>query len=114
VHGITDDDVAGAPGWEQVLPRLLEVTRDRQVLAYNADFDRSVVAADTRRHGLEPAHLADRNRWSCLMEARADRNRSGRRLALYGPHRALGDCRAALEVLRAIAASPAATRGGPR
>jgi hypothetical protein len=112
VHGITDDDVAGAPLWADVLPRLFEVTRGRQVLAYNADFDRGVVEADSRRHGLELAHLAEPGRWGCLMEARSDRHRTARRLALYGPHRALGDCQAALEVLQAIAASPTAPRQG--
>jgi hypothetical protein len=111
VHGITDDDVAGAPGWERVLPRLLEVTRGRQVLAYNADFDRGVVLADSHRHGLEASHLAEPGRWGCLMQARSERHRRWRPLALYGPHRALGDCLAALEVLRAIAASPAGARG---
>jgi Exonuclease len=109
VHGIADADVAGAPSWAEVLPRLAEVTRGRRVLAYNADFDRGVVLADTCRHGLEPEHLADAGRWSCLMHARSMRERAWGRLALYGPHRALGDCRAALAVLREIAASP---RGG--
>lgn len=108
VHGITDADVAGAPRWDRVLPR------DRHVLAYNADFDRGVVLADTRRHGLHPGRLVEAGRWSCLMRARSDRHRSGRRLALYGPHRALGDCQAALEVLRAIAAAPPSIRGGGR
>jgi DNA polymerase III epsilon subunit-like protein len=36
VHGITDADVAGAPPWNEVLPKLLTVTRGRTVLAYNA------------------------------------------------------------------------------
>ena len=46
------------------------------------------------------------------MQARSERLRTGRRLPLYGPHRALGDCLAALDVLREIAASPAGAHGG--
>jgi hypothetical protein len=111
VHGITNSDVAGAPGWEAVLPRLLEVTRDRRILAYNVDFDRGVVLADTRRHDLEPEQLAAAVHWSCLMGARCTGERAWGRLALYGPHRALGDCLAALEFLRAIAVSPGAEDG---
>jgi hypothetical protein len=114
VHGITDADVSGAPSWTEVLPRLLDATRGRKILAYNADFDRQVVLADTSRLGLEPGHLADGDRWSCLMHARGLRERAWGRLALYGPHRALGDCRAALEVLLGIAAGHAGSREGGR
>ena len=51
VHGITDADLAGAPTWADVLPKLLQVTEGRTVLAYNADYDRTVIAADTARAG---------------------------------------------------------------
>jgi hypothetical protein len=104
VHGISDADVAGAPTWDRVLPRLLEVTRGRQVLAYNADFDQGVVVADCQRRGLDAAHLAERERWGCLMQARSDWRRTWRWMPLWGRHRAIGDCEAALDVLRAMTA----------
>jgi hypothetical protein len=36
VHGISDADLADAPVWADVLPKLLAVTENRQVLCYNA------------------------------------------------------------------------------
>lgn len=103
VHGITGADVAGAPQWPVVLPRLLQVTEGRTVLAYNADFDADVIAADCARYGLGPAHLADPSNWGCVMERRADWVGEEKWARLNGGHRALGDTRAALGVLRAIA-----------
>jgi len=106
VHGLSDADVATAPRWPEVLPRLLEVTAGRQVLAYNADFDAGVIAADTARYGLRLAHLGDAGRWGCVMSRRSDWARSRRWLPLCGGHRALSDTREALEVLRDMAAPP--------
>ena len=39
VHNITDEIVANAPTWFQVLPKIQEVLRNRLVGAYNAEFD---------------------------------------------------------------------------
>jgi DNA polymerase III epsilon subunit-like protein len=102
VHGISDQDVADAPRWTEVLPRLLEVTAGRQILAYNADYDMCVVVGDSRRYGLAPAHLDEPQRWGCLMRARSDWSRTRRRLALGGSHCALGDAHAALDCLRTM------------
>src|SRR5262249_41372082 len=62
VHGISDADVADAPPWAEVLPRLLEATRGRTVLAYNAAFDSSTIARHTHRDGLTLGHLGDPDR----------------------------------------------------
>jgi DNA polymerase III epsilon subunit-like protein len=105
VHGLSDQDVAGAPRWSEVLPRLLQVTAGRQILAYNADYDLTVVVGDSRRHGLDPGHLVEPGRWGCLMRARSDWSRSWRQLPLGGRHCALGDAEAALEWLRAMTAA---------
>ncbi|MGK4586110.1 3'-5' exonuclease [Kitasatospora sp. HPMI-4] len=106
VHGISDADVASAPTWDLVLPRLLEVTRGRTVLAYNAEYDRSVTVSDTRRLGLDPQHLGKADTWDCVMEALADWDGSGRWSPLGGGHRALGDAGAALRVLHELAEPP--------
>jgi hypothetical protein len=99
VHGLSDDIVSRAPLWTDVLPRLLEVTEGRTVVAYNAEFDASVVARHTERDGLEPGHLADDDRWSCLMDRRSEWLMKNRWLPLSGGHRALLDCLRAYELL---------------
>lgn len=45
VHGISDAMVADAPTWDRVLPDLLRVTKGRQILAYNEEYDRTNVSA---------------------------------------------------------------------
>ncbi|MGI5186486.1 3'-5' exonuclease [Dactylosporangium sp. CA-152071] len=113
VHGITDTDLVGAPTWAEVLPMLLQVTEGRTVLAYNADYDHTVIAADTRDAGLTLGHLAKPGRWGCVMLARTDWARAYRWLPLGAGHRALGDAQAARQVLLEMTApahQPAPTR----
>jgi hypothetical protein len=45
VHGITDRELAGAPSWAEILPAFLAAVRGRRILAYNAEFDSSAIAA---------------------------------------------------------------------
>ncbi|MFF3731021.1 3'-5' exonuclease [Streptomyces sp. NPDC002476] len=101
VHGISDEDLVAADArtFDKVLPRLRKVTRGRVICAYKAEFDRTVVTRDAERVGKWPMHLADRNNWFCLMESYAAWLRSGRWVALGGSHRALGDAKAARDVL---------------
>ncbi|MFY1573298.1 exonuclease domain-containing protein [Verrucosispora sp. WMMD703] len=104
VHGITDAELADAPTLAEVLPRLLEVTAGRTVLAYNAEFDHATIARHADRDGLDPAHLDDLGTWSCLMGRRSDWQLVRRWLPLGGGHRALGDCQTAYELLCAMTA----------
>ena len=105
VHGIRDVDVAHAPGWPAVLAQLLEVTAGyRAVLAYNAPFDLGRVQSDSARWRLDPGPLGRPDRWSCLMERRMAFLGRDRPMRLNGGHRALGDTRAAREVLLDFAA----------
>ncbi|MCS0606014.1 3'-5' exonuclease [Streptomyces sp. LP11] len=99
VHGITDEMVADKRPFEKVLARLRKVTKGRTVLAYNAEFDRSVVLRDIARTGKRPMHLEPWSNWYCLMEAYAAWVGSHRWLRLGGGHRAAGDCEAARRVL---------------
>jgi len=108
VHGITDAELADAPSWAEVYPRLLDAVGERVVLAYNAAFDRSVVNNTHARAGLAGPLP---QRWECLMEARSTRLRLWRWTALGGGHRALGDAIDAREVLQAIAAAGRPTAG---
>ncbi len=102
VHGITDERVADAPPWADVLPKLLDVTAGRTVLAYNASFDQGVVVQHSHRDGLDPAHLADHRTWSCLMNRRTDWELCRRRLPLNGNHSPLGDCHTAYDLLQSM------------
>lgn len=105
-HGISDADVASAPTWPDVLPELLRITKNRQILAYNADYDIRTIRAECRRYRLHPGHLGGRRNWDCVMHRRSDWLRTRRWLPLGGSHRALDDCLSTLEVLRSLAVPP--------
>jgi DNA polymerase III epsilon subunit-like protein len=93
VHGITDSMVTApdVPDWKTVYKRLLRVTKDRIVLAYNADYDRGVITSDCERHGVRRSRLADIGHWADVMVPRSDHAHSRRWLRNGGGHRALGD-----------------------
>jgi DNA polymerase III epsilon subunit-like protein len=93
VHGITDADVtaAGVPDWGSVYRRLLRVTKDRTMLAYNAGYDRSVIVADCARAGIARTRLDQAEHWADVMLPRADHAHTRRWLPNAGGHRALAD-----------------------
>ncbi|GGM79318.1 hypothetical protein GCM10012275_57360 [Longimycelium tulufanense] len=95
VHGITDEEVTapGVPTWPAVYKRVLRVTKGRTILAYHADYDRSVVARDCERYSIRRTRLADPRLWADVMVPRSDHARSRRWLPNGGGHRALGDAR---------------------
>ncbi|MDH5493638.1 MAG: 3'-5' exonuclease [Myxococcales bacterium] len=49
VHGITDEEVSGAPTFFEALPRILELLEARLPVAYNANFDRRFLLAELDR-----------------------------------------------------------------
>jgi DNA polymerase-3 subunit epsilon len=51
VHGITDDDLANAPRFEDVLPEIIGLVAGRVPVAYNAGFDRKFLHAELARLG---------------------------------------------------------------
>lgn len=106
IHGISDQDVASAPAWPQVLARVVEATAGRTVLAYNAEFDRGRIAYDCARHGVDGGELVRASRWGCVMDRRSDHERRWRWMPLGGGHRALGDALRARAVLLGMTATP--------
>jgi DNA polymerase III epsilon subunit-like protein len=108
VHRISDAMLRDAPRWAEVDEALRELLRGRLVLAYNVAFDRRMLEQTRALHGFRTPLLA---RWEC-----AARGYAGvRRVRLTGleraaklegvlrgvqPHRAVGDARLTLEVLR--------------
>lgn len=106
VHGISDRELRTAPPARKVLDELAAVLVGRRVLAYNAPFDRGVL---TRAYTSEVQALPLWREWGCVMELQSwrmgERAADGRVKALRlesAEHRALGDCRAALDVLHRI------------
>ncbi len=111
VHGITDEDLAGAPTLAQLWPTIAWLLHDARIAAYNAPFDRDALIRSCAAHGIDPGPAADPRRWTCIMRARSrvERRRWQR---LDAGHRALGDAQAAREVLDAIAHGRLLATGG--
>lgn len=111
VHGITDEELAGAPLWRDVAPAFLKAAAGKLVLSYNAPFDRETTVITHRHAGLPESQLRGLQ-WRCVMQARSDWYGIRGRLRLDGhrsgdrAHRALGDAHAARQVLKDIAATP--------
>lgn len=110
IHGITDAMVAAAPTFCEVYPRIVKALKDKRVLIYNSAFDIKILNYCCRLHGLPILKLQKRS--ECLMEWAAQ---WGGDWSYYykdykyfplpsGNHRALGDCLAAFELVKLMAA----------
>ena len=104
VHGITDAELAHAPGWRDIAPEFLAAVEGKQILAYNARFDRDTAGITHEHAGLPAGQLPPLRQWWCLMEALSTWRRVGRWYPLGGNHRARGDAEAARQVLLQLAA----------
>jgi DNA polymerase-3 subunit epsilon len=51
IHGITNEMVANAPTFGDLLPRLEQVLRGREVLVYNAEFDEAKITRSAEANG---------------------------------------------------------------
>lgn len=114
VHGITDDQVAGLPVWDQIVPLLRSHLQDRPVVAFNAPFDASFTPDDWSIEWLDLKGLADEAFGQWHYSETGDWQKSGslenrlRQCGLEpGPaHTAAGDCLSALRLLRYLAGYP--------
>ena len=129
VHQISDEELANAPSFSQVLPQLLEVLEGRLPVAYNANFDRGFLHAELTRLGsstsaiseLPPAFLPDVVWIDPLVWVRElQRDEKSNKLtevcarmgiSVERAHRAADDAEAAGKVLFAIAHQLPATYG---
>ncbi|MCC3498336.1 MAG: 3'-5' exonuclease [Microcoleus sp. PH2017_25_DOB_D_A] len=109
-HGITDEMVVDAPSFPTVYPRIAEILKDKRILIYNAEFDIKILNYCCHLHHLPILKLKKRS--ECLMEWAAQ---WGGDWSYYykdykyfplpsGNHRALGDCTAAFELIKLMAA----------
>ena len=109
IHGITNEMVVDAPTFPEMYPRLVQVSADKQVLIYNADFDINILKYCCKLHGLPL--LGYRKRSDCAMEwyaqfcADYDYDRYGgyKWQPLGGDHSAVGDCQAVFGLLKEMA-----------
>ncbi|MEM1034791.1 MAG: 3'-5' exonuclease [Myxococcota bacterium] len=119
VHGIRDEDVAGAPSFADVLPEIVAALAGALPAAYNASFDKGFVLAELERTGVvlsePPPAVRKEVTWlDPLVFAREFFRGKGESRALgavaerlgvtlVNAHRATDDAEAALEVLYALA-----------
>ncbi len=112
VHGISDEQLAGAPPWPDTLPRLQALLAGRLVVAHHAEFDRRLLAQTSQAHGLPV--LIGVAEWGCTLELLTASNDGrwpslGRALDIAGArrgggHRAAPDADACRRVVVALAA----------
>lgn len=121
IHGITDEMVKDAPTWRELLPLIHSVLNDRDVVVYNAVYDRKMMHQSSEKAGMEKIEWKEVARWWCAMEIYAEHygewnsyrgncvwqklgtayyRLTGEQLA--GAHSALTDCQATLVVCNAM------------
>lgn len=121
VHGITDDAVKDAPGFATVAAELITLLTGAVPVAYNAEYDRKVLAAELSRAGLAPEVLPPALRrnvewidpliWARELH-RAEKSRALSEVAqrlgipLENAHRATDDAEATLHVFTAFRRDP--------
>ena len=121
VHGITDEELAGAPDFATLMPRVIDLLRGKLPVAYNASFDRGFLMAEidrvspggTTAGDLPPAARPDVAWVDPLVWAREIlKELKSRRLGdvaehlgvpLEQAHRAAGDAEATGRILLALA-----------
>jgi DNA polymerase III epsilon subunit-like protein len=69
IHGITDEMVASAPTFRELLPQLEQILRGREVLVYNKEFDMGKIAQSARANG---CGFADGDAWYWVTSERAE------------------------------------------
>jgi DNA polymerase-3 subunit epsilon len=67
IHGITNDHVASAPSWSEVIDQVAPLLEGRTVIAYNSSFDRDMLAQCCVAASVELPALS----WECAMRAYA-------------------------------------------
>lgn len=125
IHGITNADVADAPNWGAVSAQLEPLIRGRDVVVYNAVFDRRMMQQSSEAAKLPRVEWKSLARFWCAMDAFAEafgdwnaRRASYRwqklttaaayyHLPVVGAHSALGDCRMTLAVVKRMAEASA-------
>lgn len=113
--GLTPTALDGAPSWDYVWTAASMILAGREVVAFNAEFDRHAIEQTCRAHGLPMVEV----RWTCAQQllsplwsrGHVSLARVCRDLGIApGTHRALSDARAMVLAVQAVAASPMVVR----
>lgn len=122
IHGITDEMVADAPTWPEVLGQLIRATEGKLVVIFNAGYDVRLLEQTTALWGIDvPVEMASRGFYCAMLEYAAYKGvvnplRRGYKWWKLGvaaemegvppgtAHRAVGDCETTLGVIRAVQA----------
>ena len=109
VHGLSKEALKDAPQWEQIAPLFYSQIKGRKLLSYNFSFDSEALEVSNRLANFNAQKIKS---WGCLMLKYARwygewsdywGNYKWQPLC-GGDHSALGDCLAALEYLKEMAA----------
>ncbi|MDX2137955.1 MAG: 3'-5' exonuclease [Chloroflexota bacterium] len=125
VHGITEEMVAAAPGWGRVSYDLIKLLAGRDVVIYNAVYDRKMMHRSAEHAGLPKVDWKQLATFHCAMEmyaqffgnwnsyrksytwvalSRACQNENVDLSKITAPaHSALGDCLRTLALIEAMA-----------
>ena len=98
VHGISMERLEKAPLLRDVHGQFAGALRGRRVIAYNAPFDRRMIAQSEQANSLTPQSL----QWECAMQ-QYTRFTGGQSRLAGGDHSAVGDCRATIELIKRMA-----------
>lgn len=127
IHGIYDRDVIDAPSWALLSPSIEKLLSGRDVVIYNAVYDRKMMHQSAEAARLPKTDWKGIARFWCAMEAFAEvygdwngyRNSyrwqklttaaSYYNVPIDNAHSALGDCLMTLEVVKGIAGIPKST-----
>jgi DNA polymerase III subunit epsilon len=110
IHGITDMMLVDAPDFATIYPQIKSVLSDKKIAIYNKSFDLNVLENCCRINNCEPIK-GIKNNTDCVMEWYSqyigdwsEYYQSYRWQSLPGSdHSAIGDCRATLAVVYAMA-----------
>jgi DNA polymerase-3 subunit epsilon len=115
--------VIDAPDWSEVSPQVETLLRERDVVVYNATFDRKMMHQSAEAAGLPKVDWKTFSQWWCAMEAFAEVYGQGSsygrgyrfqklstaaryyRIPVVDAHSALGDALLTLKVVQAMIAN---------
>jgi DNA polymerase-3 subunit epsilon len=121
IHGIHDEDVDGFPNWREISAQLIPLLSGRDVIIYNAVYDRKMMHKSAEAVGMPKIDWKTQARFWCAMEAFAEvygdwnsyrnsyRWKKLTEAAVYyglpteNAHSALGDCLMTLAVIKRMA-----------